>query len=90
MFVGCFEISISAVVNKHVQSVGIIRAFCLTGGTCYDFQCLGSQKNLLGCGLLGGSVPRLTLWHFLSSLIPKFIGNVLYSPPVLTGVNIRC
>ena len=33
MCVGCFEISISVVV-KHVQCIGIIRAFCLPGGTC--------------------------------------------------------
>ena len=39
----CFEIDISVIV-KHVQSIGIIRAFCLPGG----------QKKLLGCGLLGG------------------------------------
>ena len=31
--VGCFEISISVVV-KHIQNIGIIRAFCLPGGTC--------------------------------------------------------
>ena len=24
--------------------------------------CLGGQKKLLGCSLLGGSVPKLTLW----------------------------
>ena len=55
MFVGCFEISISAIiVNKHVQSIGIFRTFCLPGGTCYGFQCFGGQKNMLGCGLLGG------------------------------------
>ena len=32
LFKGCFEISISVIV-KHVQSIGIIRAFCLPGGT---------------------------------------------------------
>ena len=64
MFVGYFEISISVTV-KHVQSIGNIRAFSffLPGGTCYDFQCLGRQKKLLGCGLRGGGpAPRLTLW----------------------------
>ena len=30
MFVGCSEISRS-VVAKHVQNIGIIRAFCLAG-----------------------------------------------------------
>ena len=52
MLVGCFEISISVIV-KDVHSIGIIRAFYLPGGTCYDFQCLGVQKKLLGCVLLG-------------------------------------
>ena len=33
MCVGCFEISISAIVN-YVQNIGIIGAFCLPGGTC--------------------------------------------------------
>ena len=32
MFVGCFEISTSVIV-EHVQSIGIIRGFCLLGGT---------------------------------------------------------
>ena len=32
MFVGYFEISTNVIV-KHVQSIGIIRAFCLPGGT---------------------------------------------------------
>ena len=31
MCIGCFEISVSVVV-KHVQSIGIIRTFCLPGG----------------------------------------------------------
>ena len=53
MFIGCFEISTS-VIEKHVQSIGIIRAFCLPGKTYSDFQCLGGQKKLLGCGLLEG------------------------------------
>ena len=57
---GCFEISISVIV-KHVPSIGIIRVFCLPGETCQKFQCLRDQKKLLGCGLLGGSVPRQTL-----------------------------
>ena len=32
VFVGCSEISISVIV-KQLQPVGIIRAFCLPGGT---------------------------------------------------------
>ena len=50
MFVGCSEISISVIV-KHVQHIAVIR----------DFVCLEGKKKLLGCGLPGGSVPRLTL-----------------------------
>ena len=53
MCVSCFEIGINVIV-KHVKSIGIIRNFCLPGGTCQDFECLGGQKKLLGCGLLGG------------------------------------
>ena len=45
MFVSCSETSINVVV-KHVQHVG---------------QCLVGPKKLVGCDLLGGSVPRLTL-----------------------------
>ena len=51
VFVRFFQISASVVV-KHVQSIEITKAFCLPGG----------HKKLLGCGLLGGSVLRLTLW----------------------------
>ena len=36
MCVGCFEISISVVV-KHVQNIGIIRAFCLPEGDLLRF-----------------------------------------------------
>ena len=58
VFVGCSEISIS-VIAKHVQDVGIIRAFFYLGGL---FQCLGGHKKLLGYGLLEGIItPRLTL-----------------------------
>ena len=31
MFVGCFEISVSVIV-KYVQSIRIIRVFCIPGG----------------------------------------------------------
>ena len=45
MFVGCSEIGISIIV-KHVQHVGIIRAFCLPGGTCSVFSVSGeTEKN---------------------------------------------
>ena len=49
--VGCFEISISAFV-KHVQSIGIMRAFCLPWETCQNFQCWGTRE--IGCCLLWG------------------------------------
>ena len=52
MCVGCFEII--SVIAKHVETIGIIRAFCLPRGTCEDSQCLGRQKKLLSFGLLGG------------------------------------
>ena len=54
MFVGCFEISVSVIV-KHVQSIGIIRAFCLPGGIVKILSAWGGgQKKLLGSGLVGG------------------------------------
>ena len=67
MFVSYSEVRVN-VINKHVQHVGIIGAFCLSGGL-YVFQFLlggRGQKKLLRCGLLGdgtkgGSVLRLTL-----------------------------
>ena len=64
--VGCFEISINVIV-KHVQSIQIIMAFCLPGGGLVKY--LGGQKKLLGCGLLRGSVPRLTLWYWIYGLV---------------------
>ena len=36
MCVGCFEISIGVIV-KHVESIRIIKAFCLSLGTWWDF-----------------------------------------------------
>ena len=44
MCIGCFE-NIVSVVVKHVQSIGIIRTFCLPGGLV---------KILSVCDLLGG------------------------------------
>ena len=46
MFVSCSEISKSVTV-KHMQHVGIIRAFCLPAGLAV-FQCLGGQKKNVG------------------------------------------
>ena len=60
VFAECPKIIISVMVN-YVQYIGIIRAFHLSGGTCYVLQCLGDKK-LQGCGLLGGLVPKLKLW----------------------------
>ena len=42
------------VIVKHVQSIGVVTAFCLPGGDLLRFSVLGGQKKLLGCGLLGG------------------------------------
>ena len=61
VFAGCSETRISVVI-KHVQHIGIIRAFCLPGGDLLSFQRLGTDK-LLHCGFRGGSAPRLTLCH---------------------------
>ena len=59
MFVGCSEISISVIV-KHLQHVGIIRAFCLPGGT-FKFFSAWRTENIAGFWFVG-SEPRLTLW----------------------------
>ena len=61
MFVGCFEISISVIV-KHVQSIGIIRAFCLLGGDLLRFSVPRGTEETAGLWFAGGgSVPKLTL-----------------------------
>ena len=70
MLVGSFEISINVIVNKHVQSIGIIRAFCLPGGTRQDIQWLGRQKKLLGCGLLVGISTQAD-----TIIIEKYLGE---------------
>ena len=44
------------------QHVGFIWPFCQPGGLVHFFSAWGERKKLLGCGLLGGSAPRLTLW----------------------------
>ena len=44
MFAGCSEISISVTV-KHVQYIGVIRAFCLLGR---NFNAWGGQKKNAG------------------------------------------
>ena len=68
MFVSCINI-----IVKHVQRIGIIRAFCLPGGTFYGFQCLGGQKKLLGCRLLGGISTQTDTIFFLK----YFINNIV-------------
>ena len=69
MFAGCFQISISAIVNKHVQNIGIIRVFCLPRWRhLLLFSVPGGQKNLLGCGLLGGSSTQAdTMYRHMST-----------------------
>ena len=42
MFAGCFEVSISVNV-KHVQSIGIITAFCLPGGIVKNLSAWGPE-----------------------------------------------
>ena len=85
VFVGCSEISKSVTV-KHMQLVGIDRAFCLPGWTCWVFQCLGGQKKLLGCGLLGrdlypSSVPSNQKFSCKKNL--SFFKAVLSNRPTL-------
>ena len=43
MIIGCSEISISVIV-KHVQHVGIIRAFVCLGGLNKFFSAWGDRK----------------------------------------------
>ena len=61
MFVDCSGIIISITV-KHEQHIGIIKAFVYLEGSLLNFWGPGGQKKLMGCGLVGGSAPRLTLW----------------------------
>ena len=47
MFVSYSEVSVN-VINKHVQHIGIIRAFCLSGGDFTFFSSFwgeGDRKN---------------------------------------------
>ena len=60
VFVGCFEIRISAIV-KHVQHFGIIRAF-VSLGLINFFRAWKTEKSAGLWFVRGGSVPRLTLW----------------------------
>ena len=50
MFVGCFEISTS-IIDKHIQNIGTIRAFCLPGGPVKIFITLrgrGGTEEIAG------------------------------------------
>ena len=51
MFLGSFEIGISVIV-KYVQSIGIFRASCLPGGTCFNswenFSMPGRTEEIAG------------------------------------------
>ena len=66
MFVDCSEISINVIV-KLVQHVGIIWACILSGiDLLLSFSVPGGTEKTAGwiwglAGLLGGSMPRLTL-----------------------------
>ena len=44
MFAVSSEISLSVIV-KHKQHIGIIRAFCLLGGTYKFFSAWGNREN---------------------------------------------
>ena len=51
------------VLGKHIQTmqhIGIIKAFCLTVALV-KFSSAWGQRKVLGCCMLGESVPRLTL-----------------------------
>ena len=59
-----------------MQHVGIIRAFCLSRageeGGLLRFLVPGETENIaLLCFIMGGSVPRLTLWTLTLSLLIK-------------------
>ena len=69
MFVDCSEIGLSVIV-KHVQHAGVFLSFSFLTGQedLLSFSVPGGgvgwgggAEKLLGCGLLGGSVPRLIL-----------------------------
>ena len=47
MFVGCSEISISVIV-KHVQQIGIVRAFCLPGENLISFSVPEGTEKIAG------------------------------------------
>ena len=69
MFIGSSETNISGIV-KHVQHIGIIRAFCLSwGGTC----CLGDKE--LASGI---STPADTMMFFKDAS-----GNTKYATMAL-------
>ena len=62
MFVGCSEISVSVIV-KHVQHIGIVRAFFLPGENLISFSVPEGTEKIAGLWLAKGeSVPILTLW----------------------------
>ena len=72
MFVGCFEIRISVIVNKHVQSIGMIRVFCLLGGLVKIFSAWKNRRNCWVVVCPRGSVPRLTLCTNLVQFVPLY------------------
>ena len=64
MFVGCSEISVNVFV-KHKQHVGIFWPFCLPGGTCAFFQCMGGDKKNAGLWFARG----ISTWADTMSLV---------------------
>ena len=64
VFAGCSETRISVVI-KHVQHIGIIRAFCLPGGDLLVFSLWG-QTNCCIVVFEGDQHPG---WHYAMSTI---------------------
>ena len=56
----------SVLIVKYVQHIGIIRAFCLPGGSSKAFQYLRRPKQLLGCGLLGVTSNKTDTMFFIT------------------------
>ena len=61
MFVGCFETSTSAIV-KHVQHVGIIRAFLSAWGDLLSLWEPGGTEKIAGLSFTEGD--QYPGWHY--------------------------
>ena len=54
MFLGCCEVSIS-VIAKHMQNIGIIRAFCLPEGGLVKFLSAWVTEKIAGLWFARGN-----------------------------------